>query len=69
VGTYFDSADRALALHWNGRAWDQVMIPQPGQGDLLQGFAVIPRSGVAWAVGSTEMRTTLMMHWNGAAWQ
>ncbi|MDA8322317.1 MAG: hypothetical protein M0030_21255 [Actinomycetota bacterium] len=68
VGSYFGSADRAVALHWNGRAWRQVRTRQPGQSDALQGVAVVPRSGAAWAVGTTVSRT-LMSHWNGTAWQ
>jgi hypothetical protein len=59
---------RALALHWNGRTWKQVMTPQPGQTNWLRGVAVIPRSGTAWAVGGTGSGT-LMLHWNGTAWQ
>jgi len=68
VGSYFDSAHRALALHWNGRTWKQVLTPQPGQENWLQGVSVIPHSGGAWAVGSTDSGT-LMLHWNGTAWQ
>jgi hypothetical protein len=56
-----------LALHLNGRTWRQVMIPQLGQENRLQGVAVIPHSGAAWAVGSTDSGT-LMLHWNGTTW-
>ena len=68
VGSYFGSASRALALHWNGHAWKQVKMPQPSQFNTLRGVAVVPRSGAAWAVGSAVSRT-LMLHWNGTAWQ
>jgi len=44
------------------------MTPQPGPVNYLQGVAVIPQSGRAWAVGSTD-HGTLMMHWNGTAWR
>jgi hypothetical protein len=65
VGSYFVSAYRALALHWNGHTWQQVMIP--GQG-ILQGGTVIPQSDGAWAVGVGDSGT-LILHWNGTAWQ
>ncbi|MHB1431445.1 MAG: hypothetical protein ACYCVZ_04945 [Streptosporangiaceae bacterium] len=68
AGSYFGSANRALALHWNGRTWQQVKIRQPGQFNSLQGVAVVPHSGAAWTVGSAVSRT-LMLHWNGTAWQ
>ncbi len=68
VGSYFGSANRALALRWNGRAWKQVKIPQPSQFNSLQGVAVAPHSGAAWTVGSAVSRT-LMLHWDGTAWQ
>jgi hypothetical protein len=69
VGSYFDSAQRALALHWNGHTWKQVMTPSPGQNNELQGVAVIPHSAAGWAVGSTDDSGTLMLHWNGTTWQ
>jgi hypothetical protein len=50
-------ADRAWALHWNGRSWKQVIISQLGQ---LRGVAVNPHSGSAWAVGAGT--GPLMMH-------
>jgi hypothetical protein len=57
----------AVAWHWNGHSWKQVMTPQLGPVNSLQDVAVIPRSGGAWAVGSTN-HGTLMLHWNGTAW-
>jgi hypothetical protein len=58
-----------VALHLNGRTWRQVMIPELGQGNELQGVAVLPHSGAAWAVGNTDDSGTLMLHWNGTTWQ
>jgi hypothetical protein len=66
VGSSFDSAHRALALHWNGHTWKQVMTPHSVD-NFLHGVAVIPQSGSAWAVGHTDTGT-LMLHWNGTAW-
>jgi hypothetical protein len=67
VGSSFDSAHRALALHWNGHTWKPVMTPQLGEDSFLEGVAIIPPSGRAWAVGHTDTGT-LMLHWNGTAW-
>ena len=62
VGSYFDSAQRALALHWNGHTWKQV-ITQPGQEGSLDDLTFIPHSGAVWAVGGG-----MLLHWNGTAW-
>ncbi len=61
VGSYFDSADRALALHWNGHSWMQIVTPQPGS---MNDVTFIPQSGAVWAVGAGEV-----LHWNGTAWR
>ncbi len=61
---------QAVALHWNGHTWKQeVLTPTPRRVYFLQGVAAVPRSGRAWAVGSTESTDTktLMLHWNGTA--
>src|SRR6266700_1630098 len=63
---------QAVALHWNGHTWKQeVLTPTPRRVYFLQGVAAVPRSGRAWAVGSTESTDTktLMLHWNGTAWR
>jgi hypothetical protein len=72
AGVYssYGQADRVVALHWNGHRWTQVMTRLPGQPSYLyyvQGVAVIPQSGGAWAVGSADDVRTLMLHWNGTA--
>jgi hypothetical protein len=61
VGSFFDTADRALALHWNGHTWKQVATPQLGS---MNDVTFVPRSGAAWAVGGG-----LLLHWNGTAWR
>jgi len=60
---------QAVMLHWNGHTWKRVMIPQ-GQASIIgwRGVAVIPQSGHAWAVGSTNTGTG-MWYWNGTAWR
>jgi len=58
----------AVAWHWNGHGWKQVMTPQLGLVSELVGVAAIPRSGGAWAVGNADTKT-LMLHWNGTAWR
>jgi len=62
------SGTEAVAWHWNGHTWKQVITPQPGPVSTLDGVAIIPRSGRAWAVGNADTKT-LMLHWNGAAWR
>jgi hypothetical protein len=68
VGSYFDSAERALAVHWNGHTWKQVMTPRPGPVNGLQDVAFIPQSDAVWAVDAGDLGMTSMLHWNGTAW-
>jgi len=44
------------------------MTPQLGPVNSLNGVAVIPGSGSAWAVGNADAKT-LMLHWNGTTWR
>jgi hypothetical protein len=60
AGSYFDSADRALALHWDGHGWKHVITPRAGS---LRDVVFIPQSGTVWAIGG------LLLRWNGTAWQ
>jgi hypothetical protein len=70
VGYYNDgSADRPLALHWNGTSWSSS--PVPGAGVLRTVTALAP--GNVWAAGSyysaTQQRyQTLVVHFDGTAW-
>ena len=69
------TALHALAVHWNGTAWTQAPIPNPGAGtptyNYLNAVAATSASD-AWAVGSYSASTggslTLIDHWNGTAW-
>ena len=67
VGGYYDSAERALALHWNGHTWKQVLIPHLGPVAGLEDVAFIPQSGQVWAVDDADT-ATLILRWDGIAW-
>ena len=70
VGYYNDgSAERPLALHWNGSTWSDS--PVPGAGALRKVTAISP--GNVWAAGtyynaSAQLNQTLVEHFNGTAW-
>ena len=70
VGYYNDgSADRPLALHWDGSTW--ARSPVPGTGVLRDVQALA--SGKVWAAGSyynvsAQRYQTLVVHFNGTAW-
>jgi hypothetical protein len=70
VGYYNDgSAERPLALHWNGSTWSKSPIPGAG---ALRKVAVISPSNI-WAAGTyynaaKQLNQTLVVHFNGTAW-
>ena len=70
VGYYLDgSAERPLALHWNGSTWSNSTIPGAG---ALRKVTAITASNV-WAAGtyynaSAQRYQTLLVHFNGTAW-
>jgi hypothetical protein len=70
VGYYNDgSAERPLALHWNGSTWSNSPIPGAG---ALRKVAAITASNV-WAAGtyynaSAQRNETLVVHFNGTSW-
>ena len=70
VGYYNDgSAERPLALHWNGSTWSNSPIPGAG---ALRKVAAITASNV-WAAGtyynaSAQRNETLVVHFNGKSW-
>jgi hypothetical protein len=63
---------RALIVHWDGTAWQQVPSPAPGLSPNLEGVAATSARN-AWAVGKTSWDQlpirTLILHWDGTAWQ
>ena len=77
VGWYYDTNfhGEALALHWNGSAWTQVTMPDPGtSGNSLEGIAGSAPNDV-WAVGSYTtsgergvLGHPLAVHYNGTGW-
>jgi hypothetical protein len=70
VGYYTDgSAERPLALHWNGSTWSNS--PVPGVGTMRKVTALSPSN--VWATGtyynaSAQLNQTLVVHFNGTAW-
>jgi hypothetical protein len=70
VGYYLDgSAERPLALHWNGSTWSDSPIPGAG---ALRKVRAITSSNV-WAAGTYYNATaqryqTLLVHFDGTAW-
>jgi hypothetical protein len=76
VGRYYDADDNRLPLieHWDGSAWSLMASPHPSGRNVLEGVAVIPRSGGAvWAVGeqfgASLTANALIEVWDGSAWQ
>ncbi|MDQ3928281.1 MAG: hypothetical protein M3328_03935, partial [Chloroflexota bacterium] len=75
VGGYFgaDGQDHNFAIHWDGRSWSTVDVPNIGAGhnSLEEVFAVGPDD--VWAVGLFAATPgapyqTLVTHWDGVAW-
>jgi hypothetical protein len=70
VGYFTDgSAERPLALHWNGSKWSNSSIP--GAGALRKVTAITPSN--VWAAGtyynaSAQLNQTLVVHFDGTAW-
>jgi hypothetical protein len=60
----------AIAIeHWNGHAWVQVPSPNPPSQYLNALFGVaFTSAGNAWAAGTTDYATTLIVRWNGRNW-
>ena len=64
------------ALHWNGRKWSQVSVPDPGgrasgSGSELFDMAC-PSAFSCWAVGfygHAGATLNQMLHWNGRNWR
>ncbi len=64
--------DPALILHWNGKKWSKVSIPEPSTAYyFLRGVSAISATD-AWAVGSWDAvgvdSRALILHWNGRKW-
>jgi hypothetical protein len=64
-------------LHWNGRKWSEVSVPEPDGDGALASNALVSVScssaGNCWAVGyfgrfSSEPISNEALHWNGSHW-
>jgi hypothetical protein len=61
----------AVALRWNGSAWNRLAVPKPADSDT--GFTAVKAFSASdvWAIGdtaTTSVRKTLAMHYNGTSW-
>ncbi|MGO8958577.1 MAG: hypothetical protein ACLQFR_14595 [Streptosporangiaceae bacterium] len=73
TGTVSDRRPRPVILRWNGSAWRQEPVPDPGGTSSLYAVAVSADRG-AWAVGQTgsygsAKPKTVILRWNGTSWQ
>jgi hypothetical protein len=69
VGETFDANanSQPLTEHFNGASWSVVSAPAVSSNDELLGVAALSPTN-AWAVGTSNFKTTLIEHWNGSAW-
>ena len=62
-----------LALHWNGKTWSMVAVPNPSPfTNQLFGVAAVSTSDV-WAIGQANTPdglhlVNLIEYWNGKQW-
>lgn len=64
---------RALAMHWDGRAWSVIDTPNPGALDNTFNDVSVLAPDDAWAVGSylaseSANAHMMVMRWNGKTW-
>lgn len=69
-----NAVSRPMAMHWDGRSWTIVPVPDPGAGhSVLSGVSARAANDV-WAVGYAPSRTAghtiepYVLHWDGSAW-
>jgi hypothetical protein len=81
VGSYNTAVSAATfnqVLHWNGSAWSQIDVPEPGGSGSLANqelrFATCSSAINCWAVGdfspagSTHESANQALHWDGGTW-
>ncbi|HEY3904942.1 MAG TPA: hypothetical protein VGM14_13610 [Streptosporangiaceae bacterium] len=64
-------SDHTLILHWDGKSWQQMESPSPGDSADLNAVRAVSASSV-WAVGNFSKggkEKTLILHWNGHQWR
>jgi hypothetical protein len=57
----------AIILHWSGRSWHQVSIPQAKGFTAFDVQASSP--GNVWISGTANGSSSELVHWNGVSWQ
>jgi hypothetical protein len=74
-----DGSEHNQVLHWNGRRWSPVSVPDPSAGGTdAYAFSYLSAVSCAapascWAVGSSERgdsapQLNQVLHWNGRKW-
>jgi len=71
--TFDDQTSRPLVLHFDGKRWTQVKVPQPASGAGLTGIAARTSSDI-WAVGSMSTAdysaiVPFALHFDGTTWR
>jgi len=75
VGTYrllASGMEKTLAMHWNGKEWQEIPSPSPGKLSNELDEVVALAADNVWAVGNYEPNKdeyhSLLLHWDGKAW-
>jgi hypothetical protein len=79
VGSYWDTEERPLAVHWDGAKWTVGMLPKPEPlpspetyslaGVDATSSADVWAVGSAWSPGPTPLVTSaLALHFDGVSW-
>jgi hypothetical protein len=56
-------------MHWNGRQWSDVAVPQADGGSFYLHAITAVSSSDIWAVGDQDFPVrTAAVHWDGTAW-
>jgi hypothetical protein len=57
-----------ILLRWTGSGWQRTPVPASDSTDIsIFGVAVTSPTS-AWAVGTRQPRTTVILHWDGSKW-
>jgi hypothetical protein len=76
VGSKGDKHPVPLALHWDGRRWQQATVPSRGAGVVLRAIALVPETRFPryWAVGNyldpvSGVWQPYVVRWDGRRWR